>query len=133
MSEAPVGSGLVLCWVGDFRLAFRAADVVAVEAMPSSSEMAVMARTAFALPPAPGKMVVPDSGVGVVVDALEVTGEEVSSTLKPPELLARRLAALAGFVELRRELWPVFHLAAFAEMLRDRAREAEAGTGEGTT
>jgi hypothetical protein len=107
---------MVLCRVGAHRLAFPAGQVVSVAnglegpGLPS-------ARTAFALPPAPGKALLAEGGLGLLVDALEVT-PETGVLLPTPALFVNRLGgSLRGFTVVGDALWPVFSLDAFARYL----------------
>jgi hypothetical protein len=115
--------GLVVCRVGDYRLAFPAAAVGNITQWSVGDVPAPMARAAYALPAAPGKMLV-HGGFSVVVDTLEIVSERVRMMPVPSLLLGEVGGALRGFVNNQDALLPLFGLAEFSRFLAqlERAR-----------
>ncbi|MBI3183383.1 MAG: protein CrdC [Myxococcales bacterium] len=127
-------SGLVLCRAGGHRLAFPAQQVAAIrpwsggEADGADASTSVArcghARLAFGLESGGSKVVLADSGHGVVVDALEVY-QDALPLLPPPGLvLGGAGGALRGFVSVKEELFPVLRLAEFSRYLAALGEEA---------
>lgn len=113
-------AGLLLCRAGDGRLAFRARDVVGVEAW-AEGPRSPHARLAFGFSAQPGRSVVASAGDAVGVDEVSVFAEPVS-VLNPPALLATALGgSIAGFVFARERLWPLLRLAEFSRFLASQA------------
>ena len=109
-------AGLLLCRAADGRLAFRARDVVAVEAWAASARWP-HARLAFGFSPQQGRALVSSEGDAVGVDEVAVFAEP-SSVLATPALLERALGqSIAGFVFARDRLWPLLRLAEFSRFL----------------
>src|SRR5262245_16638715 len=109
-------AGLLLCRAADGWLAFRARDVVAVEAW-SESERSPHARLAFGCSPQAGRSLVAAAGDAVGVDEVSVFAEPVS-VLAPPALLLRSLGgSISGFVFARDKLWPLLRLTEFSRFL----------------
>ncbi len=114
-------AGVVLCRVGDHRLAFPALQVVAIEAYVPSDRGHPQARVAFELPKLPhGRTMLSEKGEAVVVDALEVQ-QESFPLLPPPTLMQAVLGgSLRGFATIQEQLWPVLELALFSRFLLRR-------------
>ena len=109
-------AGLLLCRAADGRLAFRARDVVTVEAWAASARWP-HARTAFGFSPQAGRALVSAEGDAVGVDEVAVFAEP-SSVLATPALLERALGkSIAGFVFARDRLWPLLRLSEFSRFL----------------
>jgi hypothetical protein len=113
MSRREEIEGLVVCRVGDHRVAFPAVSVGTIATWEVGDAPAPMARDAFALPNAPGKMLV-HGGFSLVVDALEINTDR--TTLMPVPALMRGAVggALRGFVSVSNALMPLLGLAEFA-------------------
>lgn len=108
--------GLVLCRVGDFRVAFPAAAVGNIAAWDEGDVPQPMARRAFALPNAPGKLLV-HGGFSIVVDGLEVVSEPAPLMPVPALLFGAVGGALRGFVSISNALVPLLGLAEFADFV----------------
>ena len=115
--------GLLLCRAGTHRLAFPAAQVVAVESFDPVLE-APHARTAFALEPARGRTLIAETGEAVVVDEVSVMQDSAALLITPAIAQARVGGALRGFVHARDALWPVLNLAGFSRFLVEIGRFA---------
>ena len=103
--------GVVLCRVGDARLAIAARDVVAFAA---AAPEVVYAGRAFGLGPGDAEpKAVRSAHASVSVDSIEVTSDALA-VLPVPGVL-RRLD-LHGFVETRGALWPLVGLDGLAAM-----------------
>jgi hypothetical protein len=110
-------AGLLLCQAADGRLAFRARDVVAVEAWSEGTERAPHARLAFGFSPERGRALVSASGDAVGVDEVQVFAEPVA-VLQPPGLLRTALGgSLSGFIHAKDRLWPLLRLVEFSRFL----------------
>lgn len=110
-------SGLLLCRAADGRLAFRAREVVAVEAWAQGSERAPHARLAFGFSPERGRALVSALGDAVGVDEVQVFADPVP-VLTPPGLLSTALGgSLSGFVYAKDRLWPLLQLVEFSRFL----------------
>ena len=105
--------GLVVCRVGDFRLAFPATTVVRISEWTPGDAPAVHARTAFQLPPGAGRLVEEETG-SLVVDSLEIATESVRLLPVPAILLGEVGGALVGFIELSGALCPVLSVGEFS-------------------
>ena len=109
-------AGLLLCPAADGFLAFRARDVVAVEAWVDR-DRSPHARQAFGFSPRPGRSLVSADGDAVGVDEVAVFAEP-STVLAPPALLERTLGrSISGFVFARDRLWPLLRLTEFSRFL----------------
>lgn len=109
-------AGLLLCRAADGYLAFRARDVVAVEAW-SASARTPHARVAFGYSPQQGRCLVSAEGAAVGVDEVSVFAEPVT-VLATPGLLDRSTGhSIAGFVFARDRLWPLLRLSEFSRFL----------------
>jgi hypothetical protein len=109
-------AGLLLCRAADGYLAFRARDVVSVEAW-SSAAHSPHARLAFGYSPQQGRSLVSGDGASVGVDEVSVFAEP-TTVLTTPALLERALGqSIAGFVFARDRLWPLLRLAEFSRFL----------------
>ncbi len=114
MSTEP--EGLVLCRVGDHRLAFPAAQVVQISDWALGDPPTPHARAAFFLPSAGGRRL--EDGVGgLVVDSLEVATESKALLPVPAMLVGSVGGSLRGFVLLSGKLCPVLAVTAFAQFL----------------
>jgi hypothetical protein len=105
--------GLVVCRVGDHRVAFPATAVGSIATWETGDRPAPMARKAFALPLAPGKLLV-HGGDSLVVDALEIIADPVALLPVPALLLGAVGGALRGFVSVSNALLPLLGLAEFS-------------------
>lgn len=108
--------GLVLCTAGEHRLAFHAKDISGIDVWQNPVEGAPYARTAWKLPPAPGRLLIQDDAM-VVVDTLEISSDSAPLLLVPPALQRAAGGALFGFIHLRGHLWPLVKLTPFARFL----------------
>ena len=109
-------AGLLLCRAADGRLAFRATDVVMVEAW-SVGALAPHARDAFGFTPQVGRSLVAAGGEAVGVDEVSVFAEPVK-VLDPPTLLRTALGgSLLGFVFAQDLLWPLLRLSELSRFL----------------
>jgi len=109
-------AGLLLCRAADGYLAFRARDVVQVEAW-SSSARSPHARLAFGYSPQQGRALVSADGDALGVDEVSVFAEP-TTVLSTPALLERALGkSIAGFVFARDRLWPLLRLSEFSRFL----------------
>jgi hypothetical protein len=108
--------GLVVCRVGDHRLAFPAAAVGNISAWSEEDLPAPMARAVFRLPTTAGKMLV-YGGFSLVVDGLEVVAERVPLLPVPTMLLGTVGGALRGFVSISAALVPLLGLAEFSRFV----------------
>ena len=108
--------GLVVCRVGDFRLAFPVTTVVRISEWAVGDAPAVHARTAFSLPPGAGRLVEEPTG-RLVVDSLELATDSLKLLPVPAMLLGQVGGALRGFVELAGALCPVLSVGEFSRYL----------------
>lgn len=108
--------GLVLCRVGDHRLAFPASSVVQISDWVLGGIPTPHARAAFALPAVDGRCVEDGRG-GLVVDSLEISTDRVSLLPVPAMLLGAVGGSLRGFIVLSGELCPVLALTEFTQFL----------------
>jgi hypothetical protein len=124
MSRREEIEGLVVCRVGDHRLAFPATAVGTIATWDVGDAPAPMARQAFSLPQAPGKMLV-HGGFSLVVDALEIVTDRTALMPVPALMLGAVGGALRGFVSVSNALMPLLGLAEFATFINAlSAREA---------
>ena len=107
---------MVVCRVGDHRLAFPAAAVGNIAAWSVGDVPAPMARKAYQLPSAAGKMLV-HGGFSVVVDTLEIVTDRVRMLPVPSLLIGEAGGALRGFVTNGDALMPLFGLAEFSRFV----------------
>ncbi len=114
-AAASAVSGVLLCRVGEHRLAFPAQDVATVE--PRGSEAFPVARRAFGLPDQAGRVLIANGGEAVMVDRLEVFQGQLPVLALPPAMRGQAGSSLAGFVLAREQLWPLLRLAAFSRFL----------------
>jgi hypothetical protein len=110
---AEVIEGLVLCRVGDDRLAVRALEVNAFEPFDFAADYAGARFSSGATAPGDGK-VLRHRDVRLAVDSVEVHAERVALLPVPPVLARVWGGALTGFVEAAGQLWPVVSLERFA-------------------
>ena len=108
--------GLVLCRVGDHRLAFPAASVVQITEWAIGDAAVPQARVAFSLPLAAGRCVEDGMG-GLVVDSLEIASDPLPILPVPAMLLGAVGGALRGFVLLADQPCPVLSVTEFAHFL----------------
>lgn len=114
-------AGLLLCRAADGYLAFRARDVVQVEAW-SASVRSPHARLAFGYSPKQGRALVSANGDAVGVDEVAVFAEP-AAVLATPALLERALGqSISGFVYARERLWPLLRLSEFSRFLAAQGR-----------
>lgn len=109
-------AGLLLCRAADGCLAFRARDVVAVEAWSASSRTP-HARVAFGYSPQQGRALVSPEGAVVGVDEVSVFAEPVTVLGTPAMLESSMGQSIAGFVYARDRLWPLLRLSEFSRFL----------------
>ncbi len=114
--SAPL-EGIVLCRVGDHRLAFPAAQVVQISDWAVGGIPTPHARTAFALPPTNGRCVEDGRG-GLVVDSLEIASDPLPMMPVPAMLLGAVGGSLRGFIVLSGELCPVLAITEFSQFLQ---------------
>jgi hypothetical protein len=108
--------GLLLCLAAGQRLAFPAAQIIAVEPWRAEDGFP-HARAAYAVAPQGGRVLVADTGDAVAVDAVEVMQGAVP-LMPAPALLSKALGgSLAGFAIAKDALWPVLHVAALSRFL----------------
>ncbi|MBS1151208.1 MAG: hypothetical protein H6Q89_2906 [Myxococcaceae bacterium] len=108
--------GLVLCRVGDHRIAFPASNVEQISEWALGDRPVPQARAAFSLPPANGRCVEDGLG-GLVVDSLEIASDPLPLLPVPAMLLGAVGGALRGFVLLADQLCPVLSVTEFAQYL----------------
>ncbi len=106
--------GVVLCRAGGHRLAFPASQVAVIEVWSEGGRPIPNAREAYALPTQPGRLLLSDTGDGVVVDTLEVATESADLLPSPRVLVGGAGGSLRGFLSARDQLWPVLQLADFS-------------------
>ena len=109
--------GLVVCRVGEHRLAFPASNVARISDWAIGGVPTPQARAAFALPPQGGRCVEGGEG-GLIVDSLEIATDAVRLLAVPAMLLGAVGGSLRGFVELPCELCPVLAVSEFAQYLQ---------------
>lgn len=112
--------GLVVCRVGDYRVAFPATAVGNIGAWETGDAPVPMARRAFALPGAPGKLL-SYGGYSLVVDGLEIVADRATLMPVPALLLGAVGGALRGFVSVSNALMPLLGLAEFATFVEGLA------------
>ncbi len=101
--------GVVLCRVGDDRLAVRAREVTAFEIADGTGLYAGVGFDPRAVTPHDARLL-RTAGGGLVVDSVEVHAEQVR-WLPVPGVLARAWGgALSGFIEAGGALWPLVSL-----------------------
>ncbi len=108
--------GLVLCRVGEHRLAVLPDDVTAIEEAHGEAPYAGRCFSKKGRAPA-GARLLRDERAGVLVDALEVHAERLTLFAVPAALRPLMGGALAGFVEAAGGLWPVVSFGPFARYL----------------
>lgn len=123
--------GLVLCLVGDHRLAVRAREVTAFEAAGPEAPYAGARFTPSAAAP-PGARLLRHEQVRLAVDSVEVLADRFHALSVPPVLSGACGGALSGFVEAGGVLWPVVSLAPFAAALDGPDAGARPAPGERT-
>lgn len=124
----PTGSrgitGMLLCWAGHQRVAFRAHEVATIESPSTFGGLAGPACRAFGVVTGAERILVAASGEAVGVDALEIDSEPLA-LLPAPALLGRVAGgSLRGFVQVRGGLWPVMSLVDFGRFLAPSTEEA---------
>jgi len=117
--------GVLLCQVEKHWLAFPARGVTRIDTWADTDVLAQHARTAFDLPPAPGK-VLEDGAARLVVDTLEIHSEVAQLFPVPGVLVGAAGGALNGFVFARQRLWPLVEVARLCRYLSDRGETSEA-------
>jgi hypothetical protein len=103
-------AGVLLCRVGNGRLAFAAQEVDTIASAPAAGAPACSARQAFGESPGATRLLLAPSGEAVGVDMLEIEAE--SHPLLPVPVLLRPMAGgcLRGFIQVRGALWPLVGL-----------------------
>lgn len=101
--------GLVLCRVGDDRLAVRASEVTAFEPPAPGVPYAGAAFSAAAPPPAQPRVLRAGPAL-LAVDSVEVFADRVPLLGVPPVLRTTWGGAVTGFVEAQGQLWPLVSL-----------------------
>lgn len=104
--------GLVLCRVGDDRLAVPAREVTAFEAAEPNARYAGARFSPGAQPPAEARLLC-NAQARLAVDSVQVHAERYAVLSVPPVLAGACGGALTGFVEAGGLLWPVVSLARF--------------------
>jgi hypothetical protein len=108
--------GLLLCLAAGHRLAFPAAQIIAVEPWDAAGGYP-HARAVYAVSPQGGRALVAETGEAVAVDTVEVLQGAVP-LMPAPALLRKALGgSLAGFAAAKDTLWPVLHVAALSRFL----------------
>lgn len=125
MSEPRQLSGVLLCHVGDRRLAVPAQEIAAIEPRPLPGRNNAFARRAFGLPDQPGRVVITARGEALVVDSLEVLQSSIALLPAPPSVQQSSGNSIEGFIEARGSLWPVITVPRFAAYARTLERIAE--------
>jgi hypothetical protein len=120
--SAAAVSGLLLCRAGPHRLAFPASQVAGIEA--SANLVCPHARNAFALPPAPGRVLMTEEGAALLVDEVQVTQEPLPVMPTPPMVKSHAGGSLFGFVTVQDALWPVLKLREFSDYLKRQGATA---------
>ena len=111
-------AGVVLCQVGEHRLAFPASQVVSIEAFIEGAQSFPQARIAFAMPGAPtGRAMRAESGEAVVVDSVEVQQDTFPLMLPPALMVGAIGGSLRGFASIGQKLWPVLELVTFSRFI----------------
>lgn len=106
--------GLVLCRVGEDRLAVRAREVSAFDVPHEGALYAGEGFTPGARAPAEARLL-RHHDTALVVDTVEVYPERLPLLAVPAVLSRAWGGALAGFVEAGGLLWPVLSLERFAQ------------------
>src|SRR4051812_43082303 len=99
--------GVILCRVGEHRLAFSALDITSVERVAETDGRYMDARAAFHSQAGQGRALLGDLGASVVVDTMEIHQEGLSMMAVPGILQTSLGESLFGFVTLKDQLWPV--------------------------
>lgn len=108
--------GLVLCRVGEHRLAFPASKVVQISDWAIGGIATPTARAAFSLPAINGRRV-EDGLTGLIVDSVEI-GVDAFELLPVPVILQGSAGgSLRGFIVLAGALCPVLAVTEFAQYL----------------
>lgn len=118
-------SGVLLCQVGDRRLAVPAHEITAIEPRPLPGRDSAYARRAFGLPDLDGRVVITAAGQALVVDSLEVLQAAVALLPPPPSVQVGCAHSIEGFIEARDQLWPVVTVPRFAAYARSLAQVAQ--------
>ena len=105
--------GLVLCRVGEDRLAVRAREISSFDVPHEGAPYAGEGFSPGARAPADAKLL-RHHDTALVVDAVEVHSERLPLLAVPAVLSRAWGGALAGFVEAGGLLWPVLSLERFA-------------------
>ncbi len=113
--------GMVLCRVGEHRLAFPASDVSQISDWAIGDAALPHARAAFSLPPSAGRCVEDGQG-GLIVDSLEIATDPLPMLEVPAMLVGAAGGALRGFIVLSGELCPVLAVTPFAQFLQRSER-----------
>lgn len=108
--------GLVLCRVGEHRVAVLPDDVSAIEEAHGQAPYAGRSFSKKGRAPAGARLLRDERG-GVLVDALEVCSERLTLFAVPAALSPIMGGALAGFAEAAGALWPVVSFRPFARYL----------------
>ena len=111
--------GFVLCQVGPEQIAFPAAAVGRVDAWAPGGVAAPLARSAYRLEPAAGKLLL-KGGFSLVVDGLEVISNTFPLSPVPAMLIGAVGGALRGFVRIDRHLVPLLGFAEFSNFVSKR-------------
>jgi hypothetical protein len=111
--------GFVLCQVGPEQIAFPAAAVGRVDAWAPGGVAAPLARSAYRLEPAAGKLLL-KGGFTLVVDGLEVIANRLPLSPVPAMLIGAVGGALRGFVRMDKLLIPLLGFAEFSDFVSRR-------------
>jgi hypothetical protein len=116
---------MVLCRVGPHRMAFAALQVVSVEPVSQGDRRFTDSRHRLSKPGERGRALHGHQAT-LVVDSLEIL-PDAPLVFQVPSLLRLSVGeSLAGFIQVKEELWPVFNLEPFARFLGRSAAPSEA-------
>lgn len=112
--QAEVIEGLVLCRVGEDRLAVRAREISSFDVPHEGARYAGEGFSPQARAPAEARLL-RHHDTALVVDTVEVHSERLTLLAVPAVLVRAWGGALCGFVEAGGLLWPVISLERFAQ------------------
>lgn len=111
-------AGVLLCQVGQGRLAFAAQEVATITSAPGSRAPECSASRAFGEPPGATRLLLAPGGEAVGVDMLEIESESHPLLPVPPLLRSVAGGCLRGFLQVRGVLWPLVGLAELYRFLQ---------------
>ena len=112
--------GVVLCHVAGHRLAVRAQEISSFDDGDRHSPYAGVGFDSSAVAPE-GSRLLRHHGSGLVVDSVEVHAERFSLLPVPRVLVNAWGGALAGFIEVAGQLWPLIALERLPAMQQPEA------------